>query len=59
MLILLQQTSHKVIIDDIKGYAFMLLVGRQEQYPACKKFSDEVSLLSVWSKVQMIYILSS
>ena len=33
--------------------ALMLLVGRQEGHPACKKLSGEVmAWLSVWSKVQ-------
>jgi len=33
----------------------MLLVGRQEEHPACKKLSDEMlAWLSVWSKVQII-----
>jgi len=33
--------------------ALTLLVGRQQEYPACKKLSDEVlAWLSVWSKVQ-------
>jgi len=35
----------------------MLLVGRQEEHPACKKLSVEVlAWLSVWSEVQMICI---
>jgi len=38
------------------SYAFsalMLLVGRQEGHPACKKLSGEVlAWLSVWSEVQ-------
>jgi len=33
--------------------ALMLLVGRQEGHPACKKLSGEVLVwLSVWSEVQ-------
>jgi len=33
--------------------ALMLLVGRQEGHPACKKLSGEVlASLSVWVKVQ-------
>jgi len=40
--------------------ALMLLVGRQEGHPACKKLSGEVlAWLSVWSEVQMICIWSS
>jgi len=36
-----------------------MLVGWQEEHLACKKFSDEVLVwLSVWSKMQMICILS-
>ena len=34
-------------------YALMLLVGRQEGHPACKKLSDGVlAWLSVWSEMQ-------
>jgi len=35
-----------------------LLVGRQEEHPACEKLSDEEVLawLSVWNDVQMICI---
>jgi len=37
-----------------------VLVGRQEEHPACKKLSDEVlAWLSVWSEVQMICMQSS
>jgi len=37
--------------------ALMLLVGRQEGHPACKKLSGEVLLwLTVWFEVQMICI---
>ena len=40
--------------------ALALSVGRHEEHPACKKFSDEVlAWLSVCSKVQMICIWSS
>jgi len=41
--------------------ALTLLVGHQEEHPACKKLSDEVlsARLSVWSEVQMICIRSS
>jgi len=39
--------------------ASTLLVGRQEEYPACKKLSGEVlAWLSVWSEVQMICVWS-
>jgi len=35
--------------------ALTLLVGCEEEHPACKKLSDEVlAWLSVWSEVQMI-----
>jgi len=35
----------------------MLLVGRQEGHPACKKLSSEVlAWLSVWSKVRDLHI---
>ena len=41
-------------------HSLTLLVGRQEEYPACRKLSDEMSVwLSVWSKVQIICIWSS
>ena len=40
--------------------ALTLLVGRQEEHPACKKLSDEVLVwLSVWSEVQIVCIWSS
>ena len=40
--------------------ALTLLVGHQEEHPACKKLSDEVLVwLSVWSEVQIICIWSS
>jgi len=38
----------------------VLLVGRQEEHPACKKLSDGVLLwLSVWSEVQTVCIWST
>ena len=40
--------------------ALTLLVGRQEEHPACKKLSDEVlAWLSVCSEVQIVCIWSS
>ena len=40
--------------------ALTLLVGRQEEHPACKKLRDEVLVwLSVWSEVQIVCIWSS
>jgi len=37
--------------------ALTLLVGRQEEHPACKKTSDEMlAWLSDWSEVQRICI---
>jgi len=40
--------------------ALTLLVGHQEEHPACKKLSDEVlAWLSVWSEVQIVCIWSS
>ena len=40
--------------------ALTLLVGRQEEHPAYKKYGDEVlAWLSVWSELQMICIWSS
>jgi len=39
--------------------ALTLLVGHQEEHPACKKLSDEVlTWSSVWSEVQMICMWS-
>jgi len=38
--------------------ALTLLVGRQEEHPACRKLSDEVlAWLSVWSEVQIVCIM--
>ena len=35
--------------------ALTLLVGHQEEHPACKKLSDELMVwLSVWSEVQIV-----
>ena len=40
--------------------ALTLLVGRQEEHPACKQLRDEVLVwLSVWSEVQIVCIWSS
>jgi len=40
--------------------ALTLLVGHQEEHPACKKLNDEVlGWLCVWSKEQMRCIWSS
>ena len=40
--------------------ALTLLAEHQEEHPACKKLSDEVLVwLSVWSKVQVIFMWSS
>ena len=40
--------------------ALTLLVGWQEEHPACKKLSDEVLVWScVWSEVQIVCIWSS
>jgi len=35
--------------------ALTLLVGHQEQHPACKKLSDGVAWLSFWSEVRFAY----
>jgi len=41
-----------ILHTEITFSALMLLVGRQEEHPACKKLSDEVLVrLSAWSKV--------
>jgi len=47
----------RAISSDLSAFsALMLLVGRQEGHPACKKLSSEVlAWLSVWSKVQIAY----
>jgi len=46
--ILLLFSVHLIAIS-----ALMLLVGRQEGHPACKKWSGEVmAWLSVWNEVQ-------
>ena len=40
--------------------ALTLLVGHQEEHPACKKLSDEVLVwLSVWSEVQIVCLWST
>ena len=50
-----QRTAFKPIYFAFS--ALMLLVGRQEKHPACKKLSVEALVwLSVWSEVQMICI---
>jgi len=49
-----------VIIIWFAFSALTLLVGRQEEHPACKNWSDEVLVwLSVWSEVQIACIWSS
>jgi len=49
-----------LICGNIAFSALTLLVGRQEEHPACKRLSDEVlAWLSVWSEVQMICVWSS
>jgi len=41
------------VITDCAFSALMLLVGRQEGHPACKKLSGSVlAWLSVWNEVQ-------
>ena len=48
------------LCKEVAFSALTLLVGRQEEHPACKKLSDEVlAWLCVWSEVQMICIWSS
>jgi len=50
---------HLTVAVVITFSALTLLVGHQEEHPACKKLSDEVlARLSVWSEVQMIGIWS-
>jgi len=49
-----------VIFDGVTVPCRLLLVGRQEEHPACKKLSDEVlSWLSIWSDMQVICVWSS
>jgi len=48
-------TNH-VTATDFVFSALTLLVGHQEEHPACRKLSDEVL---AWSDVQMICIWSS
>ena len=46
--------------DTVFAFNALTLFWRQEEHLACKKLSDEVlPLLSVWSEVQMICMLSS
>ena len=48
-------TKHKFykLFTQMNAFSALLLVGRQEGHPACKKLSGEVlAWLSVWSKVQ-------
>jgi len=48
------------MIKEFASSALTLLVGRQEEHPACKKLTDEVlAWLPVWIEVQMICIWSS
>jgi len=47
-------------VDEFAFSALTLLVGRQEEHPACKKLTDKVlAWSSVWSEVQMICTWSS
>jgi len=46
--------------NDLAFSALTLLVGHQEEHPACKKLSDEVFVwLSVCSQVRIVRIWSS
>ena len=53
---LISAVSNMTCYDAVDAFAFsalMLLVGRQEGHPACKKLSGEVlAWLSVWIMVQ-------
>jgi len=43
-----------MLANIVPSVLLMLLVGRQEVHPACKKLSGEVlAWLSVWSEVQI------
>jgi len=47
------QSSTGICLQCFDASALMLLVGRQEGHPACKKLSGGVlAWLSVWSEVQ-------
>jgi len=51
--------SH-VLEFQIAFIALTLLVGHQEEHPACENLSDDVlAWLSVWSEVQMMCVWSS
>jgi len=56
-------SEHSILALYPVGRAFSaltLLVGRQEEHPACKRFSDQVlAWLSLWSEMQMMCIWSS
>jgi len=46
--------------DYYASNAFTLLVGHQEEHPACKKLSDDMLVWSsVWSEVQIVCLWSS
>jgi len=46
--------TNGLILSVLAFSALMLLVGRQEGHPACKKLSGEVlAWLSVWNEVQI------
>jgi len=55
--------TQKIYTRDITEYAFSaltLFVGRQEEHPACKNWSDTCKALvrlSIWSEVQIVCIM--
>jgi len=55
------EREFQIIVAAIHAFiALTLLIGHQEEYPACKILSDEVLVwLSIWSEVQMICVWSS
>jgi len=56
-----RQTA-EIITPEIQPKSFSaltLLVGPQEEHPACKNSNEVLAWLSVWSKVQMLCIWSS
>jgi len=57
---IVQYTNLILNIFHIAFSALTMLVGHEEEYPACKKLSDELmARLSVWSDAQMVSIRSS
>jgi len=47
------------LLGSVSFSALTLLVGRQEEHPACKNNAEVLVWLSVWSEVQIVCIWSS